>query len=165
VNKSIRGYIPKITDLLGFDTWKIGTVNPPRDFPDYVSVGNYHLIHTVDTTNRSTYDKKTKKFSRLPYPVLIARWELVDMINCCGILVSTDAFVAPDYRDKGLGNLLNLLRIDMAKYLGYSLLLCTDIQQNTHQRKILKKNNWKDIYAFVNKNTESTINISVVDLQ
>lgn len=94
----------------------------------------------------------------------IASFELVPMINCCGILVSTQAYVDKAWRGQGLGRLLNTIRIDIARFLGYGVLLCTDVESNASQRKILQANGWKDIHKFVNPRTNNTIFISVINL-
>ncbi len=94
----------------------------------------------------------------------IASFELHPMINCCGICVSTRAEVNEDWRNKGLGQLLNSIRIDIARAAGYSLLLCTDIDKNEAQRKILKANGWTDIHSFVNSRTKNRVYITVINL-
>lgn len=113
----------------------------------------------------------------LPYPVGVklgvnaikhkdelARFDLVQQPNCCGILVSTMVWVREDLRNRGLGKVLNSLRIDIARRLGYSVLLCTDRVNNEPQRKILKANGWQDIFTFHNKRSGNEVAISVVKL-
>lgn len=95
---------------------------------------------------------------------MIAGFELHPMINCCGICVSTRAFVKEGYRGKGLGEALNSIRIDISRTLGYGLLLCTDVESNEAQRKILKKNGCTDIYKFVNPRTKNTVILTVINL-
>jgi GNAT superfamily N-acetyltransferase len=94
----------------------------------------------------------------------LASFKLYPMINCCGIAVSTHAEVAPSARGKGLGTILNALRIDIARNLGYGVLMCTDIESNEYQRKILAKNGWKDVHKFVNPRTRNTVFVSVINL-
>lgn len=98
------------------------------------------------------------------YTENVAEWGLIQMIGCCGICVSTRSFVSYKYRNKGLGSILNEIRIIYAKCLGYGILMCTDIEQNTAQRKILAKNGWKDIFSFVNPRSSNTVFISVIEL-
>ena len=94
----------------------------------------------------------------------VARWELLQMLHCCGICVSTSAYVHELYRNKDLGTVLNLLRIYQARKQGYGCLMCTDIESNTAQRKILKKNGWTDIHSFINPRTKNKILLSVINL-
>lgn len=94
----------------------------------------------------------------------LACWTLVQLTGCCGVCVSTAAWVDPSYRKKGLGGILNSLRIDLAKTFNYSLLFCTDITSNKPQSKILKANDWTELYKFVNKNTGNTVALHVINL-
>ena len=95
----------------------------------------------------------------------IATWELYQMKNCCGICVSTAATVREDFKKKGLGKLLNQVRIDYAKIMGYGLLLCTDVLKNKPQQKILDANGWEMVYSFKNPRTKNDVGIHVVPLK
>lgn len=120
----------------------------------------------TDITNEVEYDEKLSlgEYKLTIAGEVLASFKLYPMIGCCGICVSTQAFVNPSFRGRGLGTLMNSIRIDIARYNGYSLLLCTDIEKNEPQRKILKSNGWKDIHKFINKRTQNTIFISVINL-
>lgn len=96
--------------------------------------------------------------------VPIARFQLIEFPGCCAFMVSYHSNISDDYRGKGLGLLLNSMRMDIARFLGYSALLCTDLNDNIPQRKILAKNDWKDIFNIVNQRTRNNINISIVQL-
>lgn len=95
----------------------------------------------------------------------IASFSLASMVNCCGICVSTEARVVEAWQRKGLGTLLNAIRIDWARVLGYGLLLCTDIASNTPQRRVLAKNGWQDIHTFRNPRTGNDVVLSVINLR
>jgi len=92
---------------------------------------------------------------------LVSTFELYQMPHCCGICVSTASNVAKSYQRMGIATCLNALRQDVASLLGYSLLLCTDCDGNEAQRKVLKNNDWKDIFSFINRRTGNKLNISV----
>lgn len=94
----------------------------------------------------------------------IARWELVQMKNCCGICVSTAAYVEPEFRNKGLGLVLNQIRIDMARAMGYSLLFCTDVVANEPQQKILNANGWQRIHTFLNRGSGNVVGLHIIGL-
>lgn len=94
----------------------------------------------------------------------IAGFQLKQFPGCCAFVISTQACTTHLYRKKGIGSILNLLRIDIARTLGYSSLICTDIESNIAQRKILAKNGWKDIHSVVNKRTNNNVFISVINL-
>lgn len=95
---------------------------------------------------------------------IISTWKLYQLPHCCAYMISCNVYIDSEYRNLGLGTILNLLRIDIGKLLGYSALLCTDIGKNICQRKILKKNNWKDIHSVKNKRTNNLVFLSVIDL-
>ena len=129
------------------------------------------LLETTDWRLTNTTDKceYSEKLTTGDYVLRlagepIASFRLYPMINCCGICVSTAASVIPSFRGKGLGTLLNSIRIDIARCDGYGLLLCTDIAQNEVQRKILKRNGWSDIKSFINPRTKNHIFISCINL-
>jgi len=95
---------------------------------------------------------------------IVAGWYLQEMPGCCGICVSTGAYVMPDFRKKGIGSLLNKLRIAIATELKYGLLLCTDVADNTPQQRILEKNGWDKIDVFSNPKTDNIINVHTIKL-
>lgn len=138
--------------VLGTDKFDLFETNSNVSYNDKLELGKWELrIPVTDRTTRTDY-------------TIIASFELHPMINCCGICVSTRAVVAPTYRGKGLGTLLNQFRVDVARELGYGLLLCTDIVGNEPQRKILKANGWADKDEFINPRTKNRVAISTIHL-
>lgn len=127
-----------------------------------------NMLTLIETNTKAQYDYDYKlpigKWSLTVKGVAVASFELYPMINCCGICVSTRAWVNELHRGKGIGKQLNLLRMDIARNNGYSLLLCTDQVGNDYQRKILSANGWRDIVNFRNKRTGNELAITVVDL-
>ena len=101
---------------------------------------------------------------RHPIGYPISEWRLVDMPGCCGILISTGAKVAIPYTNKGLGRLLNRFRIELARALGYGVLLCTDVITNRYQQAILDENGWEQITTFVNPRTYNIVEMREVQL-
>jgi len=93
-----------------------------------------------------------------------ASWKLYQLPHCCAICVSCNALVEPAFRGKRIGTTLNSLRQEIARLLGYSLLLCTDVTKNEHQRKLLKTQGWKDIYEVYNRRTTNNVVISVINV-
>lgn len=94
----------------------------------------------------------------------IASFRLTRMPGCCGVCISTENHIEPNYRGRKLNNLLNEFRMAVARELGYTIMLCSDVSTNTPQKKTLIKNGWKDIYQFKNKRTNNIIDLSVVEL-
>ena len=95
---------------------------------------------------------------------LISTFRLLQMVGCCGICISTGTYVNPDFRGKGVNIILNNFRIDIAKHLGYGLLMCTDLKSNTPQMKTLDKNGWKHIHEFKNPRTGNILNVTIKEL-
>lgn len=94
----------------------------------------------------------------------ITRFSLVEFPGCCAILVSTGAKVNPDYRNRGINRLTNEFRQDIAKFCGYSALICTDVAQNYPQRRVLAHNSFKDIYSLKNSRTGNLVHVSIKEL-
>lgn len=95
---------------------------------------------------------------------LVSMFELYRMPHCCAILISCKSHVAIQFRGKRIASTLNMLRQEIGRALGYSLLLCTDIDTNEHQRKLLATNGWKDVHDVINKRTKNRVYISVINL-
>jgi GNAT superfamily N-acetyltransferase len=95
----------------------------------------------------------------LPNSRYVSNFTFSPMPGNCGIVVSNGVFVHPEWRKRGLGKLLNLVRIDIASMLGYGALLCTDVLDNIPQQKILGSNGWADIYRFINPRTKNNISV------
>lgn len=94
----------------------------------------------------------------------VAEFTLCQLRGCCGICLSTAAYVNPTFRNKGVGSRLGLLRKQMAKDAGYTVLLCTDVADNFAQKKVLDKNGWIDLFRFRNRRTSNLVDISVLPL-
>ena len=125
---------------------------------EYVNVNFYNLTY-IKNNNKGLEFKVLDNNNEI-----ISTFKLIQMIGCCGICVSTGVYVHNEYRNKGVNTILNNFRIDIAKELGYGLLLCTDVSNNTAEVKTLDKNGWKHIYNFENPRTSNKINISIKEL-
>jgi len=115
----------------------------------------------VKNWNLGTYEVKVKINDKY---VQVSTFKLYQLPHCCAFMVSCNALVMPEFRGKRIGTILNSLRQDIGRLLGYSAILCTDIEQNNNQRKLLKTNGWKDIYSLVNKRTNNRVYISVINI-
>lgn len=129
--------------------------------PINFSMGNYNLVMFKEEIPLPKY--LLKNDIRKKYEV-ISSWKLYELPHCCAIIVSCDAWVNFEYRKLGIGTILNKLRQDIGKELGYTTMLCTDVINNEAQRQILAKNGWTDIYHLTNKRTKNKLAISVKDL-
>lgn len=95
---------------------------------------------------------------------IISTWKLYEMPHCCAYIISCKSEVMNDFRNKKIGTVLNQLRQDIGRVLGYTTMLCTDIEKNIYQRQLLKTNGWKDIHTIVNKRTKNIVHLSVINL-
>jgi hypothetical protein len=95
----------------------------------------------------------------------IANFKLLQMPGCCGMCISTGSIITSNYRNKGLNNILNKFRIELATMCRYSVLVCTDRSLNTPNSKTLIKNGWKKLFSFVNKRTNASVDLSVIELK
>ncbi len=90
---------------------------------------------------------------------VLATWRMCQLPGCCGVVVSYHAHVLPPFARKGLGKLLNKLRIKLAWEAGYTAMVCTDKRNNEPQQKILAANNWKLVHEFRNRRTTYMVGI------
>lgn len=114
------------------------------------------------------------KFENYPFSVTfgvivdkkeIATFTLKEMINCCGILVSTRTSVAKDFRGKGIAQEMMLLKEALAKVYGYSCLMATvNMTGNPAEVHILEKFGWKMVHNFKNSRTTNNVGIFVKNL-
>jgi hypothetical protein len=95
---------------------------------------------------------------------IVADFKLSELPGCCGVCVSFFAHVFPDFRGKGIGTMLNRLRIAIAKEAKYGLLICTDVDNNIPQNKILAKNGWELAANFINPKTKHCVNLHYIKL-
>jgi len=107
------------------------------------SLGNYKIVFNDD---------------------IISTFKLYQLPHCCAFMVSCNVKVEENFRNKRIGTILNQLRQDLGRLLGYSAVLCTDIEQNINQRKLLKTNGWKDIHNVINKRTQNRVYLSVINI-
>ena len=123
----------------------------------WIDLKEHHLVYIKDN-NRGI------EFKVLNKDKIISQFKLIQMPGCCGICISTGTYVNPEFRGKGVNIILNNFRIDIATYLGYGLLMCTDLKSNMPQMKTLDKNGWKHIHEFKNPRTGNILNVTIKEL-
>jgi len=127
---------------------EIGTIDYKKnDIIQHWKLGDYKVIQQIEETQH-----------------VISTWNLYQLQHCCAFMVSCNVKVQENYRNKRIGTILNQLRQDLGRLLGYSSIICTDIEQNTNQRKLLATNGWKDIHSVVNKRTNNRVYLTVVNI-
>ena len=123
----------------------------------WIDLKEHHLTYIKDN-NRGI------EFKALNKDKIISQFKLIQMPGCCGICISTGTYVNPEFRGKGVNIILNNFRVDIAKHLGYGLLMCTDLKSNISQMKTLDKNGWKHIHEFKNPRTGNILNVTIKEL-
>ena len=123
----------------------------------WIDLKEHHLVYIKDN-NRGI------EFKVLNKDKIISQFKLIQMPGCCGICISTGTYINPEFRGKGVNIILNNFRIDIAKHLGYGLLMCTDLKSNTPQMKTLDKNGWKHVHEFNNPRTGNILNVTIKEL-
>lgn len=98
-----------------------------------------------------------------PY-LIVSEFKLQPLPGCSSICLSTDSSVKEEFRGRGIASILNEFRKKIAKYLGYNVLMCTYIDDNLPQKKLLSKNGWTDLLSFDSSKTGHKINLSTVVL-
>ena len=86
---------------------------------------------------------------------------LIQQVNCCAILVSTQTFVRENFRSQGLAQDMMGIKEALAREFGYSMLMATvNISGNPAEVHILEKFGWKNNGdSFVNPRTKNTVGI------
>jgi len=82
----------------------------------------------------------------------ITRGKLTEFAGSEGdIVISHDAYVDNSLRLKGIGQKLHKKRINEARDLNKSLMICTVNEENLVQIHILEKFGWKLVHSFVSE--------------
>lgn len=95
----------------------------------------------------------------------IGYFSINQLPGCCGAGVLNGMSVKYHFRNMGIGTVLNKLAIDMATLFNYGVLICTDVDTNKPQSRILDKIGWSGLYNFLNPKTHNSINIHAITLK
>lgn len=164
----IQDCLKDLSTVLGFEVCLYIQNSYTRGlFDQQILLNESDLIYVKSMTTEPTifrlYMKDMLDQSRYPYHAL-SSFCLQQLPGCCGVCLSYHSVVKSSIRGKGVATRLNQFRYDLAKYLGYGALLCTDVESNLPQRKLLKNNGWKDVYSFNNPRTKNQVAISIKDI-
>lgn len=86
-------------------------------------------------------------------------YELTSFPGCNQLVVSHHALIYPDQRGKGIGTTEHNARLEAIKELGFDCAICTVRAGNDHQRRILTKAGWSNVFDFVSSETNNKIEI------
>lgn len=95
---------------------------------------------------------------------LILTFNLSSFPACCGIVVSNAANVHPSFTGKGINTIANQFRLELAKILGYGMIIAADIMSNKASIKTLNKNDWKQINTFINPRSGNELGVFIKNL-
>lgn len=92
------------------------------------------------------------------YDYHVASFILEHLPSCGGILLSTNSWVNQSFRGKGVGSLMQEMKLWIASRLEASMLLATAIIGNEAEEALLGKHGWKQVGpSFRNVHTENDV--------
>lgn len=94
----------------------------------------------------------------------VVRWNMIEMPGCCGIVIMSDLFVYPGFRQKGVGERTILFAQKVAHRLNYKVMLGTYLRSDLGSQKALTSAKWRELLSFRNRNTGNKVNISAAVL-
>ena len=133
-----------------------GPISPETFILKKVSDASNAYVITYRYALYGLYEKEQSK---------IAQFTLSTFPGNCGMMIALhSAITSSIFYKKGLGTFLNKLRMRLVKDEGYTVLVCTDRVSNSHNIKILNKNNWKEIDTFTNRRSGNSISVRSIHL-
>jgi len=103
------------------------------------------------------------RFFNDSYFNIVLNFSLSQLPGCCGICVSHATSIALEYRYRGVGTLLQQMKEDLAKCIGFSQILCTDTPdaKGRINHRLLLKTGWTDIeeISVKNRRTQNVIHV------
>jgi len=87
----------------------------------------------------------------------LASFDLGYFPGCCMYGVSYNTYVCVRTRGKGIANVLQKMKVALAKCIGFSALICTTSRYNVAQNHILPKHGWEKMDTRINKITGNTV--------
>ena len=94
----------------------------------------------------------------------IGRTWLAPMPGCCGVVVSFGTYLEEISRNSGLSEPFRDLKKDLAKSLGYTLVIATTQMNNIPAVGNMIKSKYTIVKTFTNKRTNNLIGFGIKDL-
>jgi len=151
---AITTCLRELQKLLGVEKIKITYDYDGRNFPQKPNEWLYNEV-VLEQGNPTPFTLVNEEAG-----LIIARWNLQEMPSCCGIAIMSEFFVNPRSRKTGVGKEISKLIRLIAKKMNYRILLGTDVITNTYHQQSLKRDKFKSLLKFRNRNTGNRINIS-----
>lgn len=90
---------------------------------------------------------------RITYLDSQATAEATPLPGCPQAVVLHNAFVAPDLREQGIGTAAHADRLNVLRHHLYDLAICTVVENNHAQERILLRAGWTRVTRFFNRRT------------
>ena len=119
------------------------------------SIGDRMLMGAKELGYNISFELTTPRSSHF------ISWEMSQLPGCCMYLTCFHMYITDKYRGKGLGTLLQSMKEEIARYLGYTFLICTVTDNNESQKKVLEKTGWKMIHQEENKRSCNIVNMYI----
>ena len=150
-----------IQEVLSFYYTIINTILANNNLDTVVSDKNVKINFSDNTYNNRAH------ILSVEISCLVFTFYLEEMFNNCGMLVSTNTYVADGYRKLGIGTVLHAIKEDIARITGYSFMMYTDsVNQEVLKpnQKIMNDIGAKEVFRGVNKRSSSNIAVWIKDL-
>ena len=90
---------------------------------------------------------------------VVTSFVIEPMAGCNGIALFRAVEIRDKYRGKGYGIHFLNLREKIALDFGYGVAMCTIIDTNEPQTKIMQRSGWKKLYKFTNPRTNNPVSM------
>jgi len=165
--KKIKGELKKCLDLKDDDTYKqVRLIAYGKQFTCDLfdaNANDFILHHDKSTPEPINYMLEICHKREDPDYITtdntsVSGFRLIELPGCCGVVVSTGAYVDPRFRNKGIGTILNKLRVEIARARGYTVMICTiNDRDDGRMERLLRRNWWEEVFSFINKRTDNTV--------
>jgi hypothetical protein len=95
----------------------------------------------------------------------IAEFTLVPFPGCCGMVILTGVLVMESYEGLGIGTIINKISQVISLNWGYTVMMCTDVENNIPQQKIMNRTGWTKLQTFNNSRTYNDVCIHSINLR
>lgn len=112
-------------------------------------IGGAFLIKTLDAEK----SRAVTSFSIRPFP------------GCCAFAISTGTVMYDPFFGRGINKHGLAIREEIARLVGYTALVCTDVTNNERERKTLSRRGFKDLITVLNRRTNNEVAISIKVLE
>lgn len=160
-------YKKRITEILKSDEWELVDQNEKPYKMDELkpALASLPLGHLYSIFKLRLKTKNLFGGVGSFYYADVSVWTLSSIPAQCGMLLSSRSCIY-NHNRMGLGTLMNQLRQDIARNLGYTTLLCTNKKEQSEgiNQRLLQKLGWKNVYEFRNDRTKNLISVNIVQL-